>query len=211
MTMRRGSTWGMGRVLPFLALNVLLMPQLAAAQGPTQTPIPAIMPTLAGPAKPRTTQWEELCTTKGLIAPWLSWAECTNSAMLAQLTKSDCSPYATRTLDDTDATAAAGVMTDCYCPAYQTIGMNCLQIVCPTEAANLFTKQLLEGVCPGVTVADNGSFSLQTGTTTAAVSAKATRTDTSRGSGSDGAAGILAIPLSLSFAVTVAGMVSVML
>ncbi|KAK1966075.1 hypothetical protein LY78DRAFT_657703 [Colletotrichum sublineola] len=206
--MRRNSARIKGLVLPLLALNVLIIHQLAAAQTPTHPSVPAIMPTLAGPAKPRTTQWGELCTTKGLIAPWLSWTDCTNSAMLAQLTKSDCSPYATRTLDDADATAVAGVMTDCYCPAYQTIGMNCLQIVCPTEAANLFTKQLLEGVCPGVTAADNGSFPLQTGTTTASISAEATGAETSRGNGPDGAAGILTIPLSLSFAATMVGMVS---
>ncbi|KZL83951.1 hypothetical protein CI238_06948 [Colletotrichum incanum] len=132
--------------------------------------------------------------------------------MLGQLSKSDCSPYVTRTLDDTDAMAAAGVMTDCFCPAYQTIGMYCLQIVCPTEAASLFTKQLLEGVCPGVTAADNGSFPLQTGTTTATTeSAESTGAETSRGSGPDGAAGVLAIPLSLSFAAAVIGIVSVLL
>ncbi|KAK2024017.1 hypothetical protein LX32DRAFT_644022 [Colletotrichum zoysiae] len=211
MATRRNSTRIAGLVLPLLALNVLIVPHLAAAQTSTHASVPAIMPTLAGPAKPRTTQWEELCTTKGLIAPWLSWTECTNSAMLAQLTKSDCSPYVTRTLDDTDPTAAAGVMTDCFCPAYQTIGVNCLQIVCPTEAASLFTKQLLEGVCPGVMATDNGSFPLQTRTTTAAVSAEATGAGASRGSGPEGAAGNLSISLGLSFAASLAGMMSALL
>ncbi|KAK1999976.1 hypothetical protein LX36DRAFT_699247 [Colletotrichum falcatum] len=208
MTLIRSSSRITGFML--LALNVLILPRLAAAQTSTHASMPAIMPTLAGPAKPRTTQWEELCTTKGLIAPWLSWTECTNSAMLAQLTKGGCSQYATRTLDDGDATAAAGVMTDCFCPAYQTIGVNCLQIVCPTEAANLFTKQLLEGVCPGVTAVDNGSVPRQTGATTTAMGAVATVAETSRGGGPDGAAGILAIPLSLSFTTTVVVIVSVL-
>ncbi|KAK2013722.1 hypothetical protein LZ32DRAFT_690949 [Colletotrichum eremochloae] len=70
--MRRNSARIKGLVLPLLALNVLIIHQLAAAQTPTHPSVPAIMPTLAGPAKPRTTQWEELCTTKGLIAPWLT-------------------------------------------------------------------------------------------------------------------------------------------
>ncbi|WYZ36732.1 hypothetical protein EsH8_II_000238 [Colletotrichum jinshuiense] len=196
---------GMSALL--LVLCALIMANLAMAQT-TATPtesIPAIMPTLAGPATSRITPWEELCTTRGLIAPWMSYSACSNSAMLAQLTRSDCSPYATRTLDDTDA---VGVMTDCLCPAYRTVGLECLNIVCPTEAATLYTQQLLQGVCPGVTATYNNSFPVQTRTTSATEGAAA---ETSRGSGPDGAAGMLTIPLGFSVAAMIVGMVSVLL
>ncbi|KAL0941204.1 uncharacterized protein CTRU02_203967 [Colletotrichum truncatum] len=197
---------GRGFLLPLLAFCVLVMPRLAIAQTASQTEsIPAIMPTLAGPAKPRTTPWEELCTTRGLIAPWMSYSACTNSAMLAQLTKSDCSPYATRTLKDTDA---SGVLTDCLCPAYQTIGRDCLTIVCPTEAANLYTQQLLQGVCPGVTATGNVNDTFPTQTTMSKVTGSAAAAETSSKSGPDGAAGMLAIPLSFSIAATIAVVLS---
>ncbi|KAF6842714.1 hypothetical protein CMUS01_02842 [Colletotrichum musicola] len=203
--MSRYSNQERGSMFTLLALCILVMLHLATAQTATQTDsIPAIMPTLAGPSKPRTTPWEELCTTKGLIAPWMSYSFCTNSAMLAQLTRSDCSPYATRTLKDSDA---SGVLTDCHCPAFQTIGQECLWMVCPTEAANLYTRQLLQGVCPGVTATGNDSFPARTGTTTSPGGDGAAE-ETSKSKGPDDAAGVVAVPLVLSLVVSVAAMLS---
>ncbi|KXH35499.1 hypothetical protein CSAL01_01580 [Colletotrichum salicis] len=110
--------------LPLLALFMWIMPRLVSGQTAIQTQsVHAIMPTLAGPSKPRTTPWEELCTTRGLIEPWMFYSACTNSVMVNQLSSSGCSPYVTRTLKDTDASDAVGVLTDCFCPAYQTIGI----------------------------------------------------------------------------------------
>ncbi|KAK1633447.1 hypothetical protein BDP81DRAFT_74003 [Colletotrichum phormii] len=61
-----------GPLLSLLALFIWLMPRLVSGQTAIQTQsVPAIMPTLAGPSKPRTTPWEELCTTRGLIEPWM--------------------------------------------------------------------------------------------------------------------------------------------
>ncbi|KAI3530837.1 hypothetical protein CSPX01_14571 [Colletotrichum filicis] len=58
--------------LPLLALFIWLMPQLVSGQTAIQTQsVPGIMPTLAGPSKPRITPWDEECTTRGLIRPWM--------------------------------------------------------------------------------------------------------------------------------------------
>lgn len=69
--MLKYSVWETESLLPLVALSDIFMPQLAAAQAPTQPSMPAIIPTLAGPANPRTTQWDELCSKKGLLLSWL--------------------------------------------------------------------------------------------------------------------------------------------
>ncbi|KAL0783141.1 hypothetical protein CaCOL14_001047 [Colletotrichum acutatum] len=62
-----------------------------------------------------------------------------------------------------------------------------LYVTCCEVAENLYTKQLLEGVCPGVSAVVNFSYPFQTSATT---TAEGTTTATSRGSGPDGAAAI---------------------
>ncbi|KAK1534484.1 uncharacterized protein CCOS01_03236 [Colletotrichum costaricense] len=190
--------------LPLLTLFIWLMPQLVSGQTAIQTQsVPGIMPTLAGPSKPRITPWDEECTTRGLIRPWILYSSCTNSVILDQFWSKSCVPYVTRTLKENDASDAVGVLTDCLCPAHKSIARVCLSLVCPSQAENLYTKQLLEGVCPGISAVVNFSYPFQTSATT---TAEGTTTATSRGSGPDGAAGALRVPVAFPIVAVAVGL-----
>ncbi|KXH36717.1 hypothetical protein CSIM01_03111 [Colletotrichum simmondsii] len=202
--MERFNSSGKGTFLPLLVLFAWLMPQLVSGQTAIQTQsVPGILPTLAGPSKPRITPWDEECTTRGLIRSWILYSSCTNSVLLDQFWSESCAPYKTRTLKGNDASDAVGVLTDCLCPAHESIARVCLRLVCPSQAENLYTKQLLEGVCPGVSAAVNVSYPFQTSATT---TAEGTATATSRGSGPDGAAGALRAPVAFPFVAVVIGL-----
>ncbi|UQC74814.1 uncharacterized protein CLUP02_01466 [Colletotrichum lupini] len=155
--------------LPLLTLFIWLMPQLVSGQIAIQTQsVPGIMPTLAGPSKPRITPWDEECTTRGLIRPWILYSSCTNSVILDQFWSKTCVPT----------------------QEYST-------------AENLYTKQLLEGVCPGISAVVNFSYPFQTSATT---TAEGTTTATSRGSGPDGAAGALRVPVAFPIVAVAVGL-----
>ncbi|KAK1499244.1 hypothetical protein CTAM01_07165 [Colletotrichum tamarilloi] len=102
-----------------------------------------------------------------------------------------------------DASDAVGVLTDCLCPAHKSIARVCLSLVCPSQAENLYTKQLLEGVCPGISAVVNFSYPFQTLATT---TAEGTTTATSGGSGPDGAAGALRVPVAFPIVAVAVGL-----